>query len=49
MVTLVENTGQSVVSMHGRLWDADRDTYSVYVFESPTFYAAGMIMAMYYE
>ncbi|XP_008216121.1 tctex1 domain-containing protein A isoform X1 [Nasonia vitripennis] len=48
-MTIVENTGQSVVSVNGRLWDAERDTYSFYVFESPTFYAAGMVMALYYE
>ncbi|XP_011502741.1 PREDICTED: tctex1 domain-containing protein 1-A-like [Ceratosolen solmsi marchali] len=49
IITIIENTDQSFSSVNGRLWDAQRDTYSVFIYDRPTFYAIGLVFAMYYE
>ncbi|XP_014214997.1 tctex1 domain-containing protein 1 [Copidosoma floridanum] len=48
-MTIIENAGQSLVVGNGRLWDSERDTYSVFVFDNPFLYAVGLVVALNYE
>lgn len=49
MISIMENADQSFIMKHGRLWDGEIDTYSSYVYEAKTFWAVGMVWAVYYE
>ncbi|KAK0082251.1 hypothetical protein PV325_010789 [Microctonus aethiopoides] len=49
MMTIIEKTGQGINSELGFLWDAERDSYSKYIFETRQFYAIGIVAGVYYE
>ncbi|XP_058809128.1 dynein light chain Tctex-type protein 2B [Phymastichus coffea] len=49
MITMIENASQSFECVHSRLWDVDRDSYSMFVVEQRSFYAYGTVHAINYE
>lgn len=49
LMTIIEKTGQGINTALGYLWDAERDAYSKFIYESPQFYAIGIVVGVYYE
>lgn len=48
-VTIIEKASQSLETSMGFMWDAGRDNYSTYSFETQTFFAYCAVIGTYYE
>ncbi|KAK0086945.1 hypothetical protein PV325_002089 [Microctonus aethiopoides] len=49
VVTIIEKASQSLRTNLGFLWDDEKDNYSIYSFETQTFFAYCYVIGAYYE
>ncbi|XP_066585303.1 dynein light chain Tctex-type protein 2-like [Prorops nasuta] len=49
LVTIIERASQSFESLVGYLWDAERDNYSIFTYETKTLFSSCCVFGVYFE